>query len=130
MRPSEIVWTDPPALAKGAQFAVLLGDHAQPGKYVFRLHAPEGHQVLPHSHPDERVYTVLSGTFFLGFGHGYVENRLEEYPEGSVVIVRAERRHFQIAKTGGYVVQIEGEGPTATEYVNRKDDPRNSEPTR
>ena len=124
MRPSEIVWKDQPALAPGAQHAVLLGDPSKAGRYAFRLHAPAGHRAMPHTHPEERLYTVLSGSFFLGFGDGYIESRLEEYPEGSVVIVRAGRHHFQWAKSGDYIVQVEGEGPTAVEYVNPKHDPR------
>jgi hypothetical protein len=128
MRPSEIVWRDQPALAPGAQFAVLLGDPAQPGSYVFRLRAPAGHRALPHAHPDERTYTVLSGRFYLGFGPSYSESRLEEYPAGSVVLVRAERHHFQLARAEEYVVQIEGTGPTAVTYLNPQDDPRAPRP--
>jgi quercetin dioxygenase-like cupin family protein len=130
MRPSEIAWNDQPALATGAKFAVLLGDPDQPGLYVFRLRAPPGHQVMPHTHPEERVYTVLSGTFFLGFGHQFSEARLEPYPEGSVVVVRADRHHIQSAKSGEYVVQIQGDGPTAVEYVDSHDDPRAPSPPR
>lgn len=124
MRPNEIVWRDQPALANGAQFAVLLGDEAKPGRYVLRLRVPAGHRALAHTHPEERVYTVLSGTFHLGFGHRYADDRLEEYPQGSVVIVRAGRHHFQLAKSGPYEVQVEGEGPTELVYINPKDDPR------
>jgi quercetin dioxygenase-like cupin family protein len=128
MRPSEMVWKDQPALAAGATFADLLGDPSLPGRYVFRLRAPAGHRAMPHRHPDERIYTVLSGLFFLGFGHEYAEDRLEEYPEGSVVIVRAGRYHFQSARTGDYVVQVEGNGPTSVVYVNPTDDPRKAAP--
>jgi len=129
VRPSEIVWKDQPALAKGAKFAVLLGDLSKPGRYVFRLQVPAGHRAMPHTHPEERVYTVLSGSFFLGFGEGYIESRLEEYPAGSVVLVREGRHHFQLAKSDGYVVQVEGDGPTAVEYVNARDDPRIPKPS-
>jgi len=125
-RPAEFLWKDQPALAAGARFAVLLGDPAKPGRYVFRLRAPRGHRALPHTHPDERIYTVVSGTFGLGFGEEFDEGRIEEYPEGSVIIVRADRHHFQWAKSGDYEVQIEGEGPTAVEYVHPSDDPRRS----
>jgi quercetin dioxygenase-like cupin family protein len=124
-RPREIVWNDQPALAEGAKFAVLLGDLGKPGRYVARLRVPSGHRVLTHSHPEERVYTVLKGTFFLGFGHEFSAERLEEYPEGSVVIVRANRKHFQEAKSGEYLVQIEGDGPTSVVYLDPGDDPRN-----
>ncbi|MGA8302758.1 MAG: cupin domain-containing protein [Thermoplasmata archaeon] len=124
MLPSQAVWKEQPALARGATFAVFLGDLTQPGKYVFRLRAPAGHRVLPHRHPDERVYTVLAGTFYLGFGHDFSAERLREYPEGSVVLVREGRHHFQEAKSEEYVVQIEGDGPTSVEYLNPANDPR------
>jgi mannose-6-phosphate isomerase-like protein (cupin superfamily) len=123
-KPVDIVWRDQPALAKGAQFATLLGDPSRPGRYVFRLRVPRGHRVLPHVHPEERVYTVLSGIFHLGFGEVFSEESLEAYPEGSVVLVRAGRHHFQSARSGEYLVQIEGVGPTAVVYVNPGDDPR------
>lgn len=129
MRPAEIVWKPQPALAPGAEFADLLGDPSQSGPYVFRLRAPTGHRALPHSHPEERTYTVLSGTFYLGFGHRFVETRLEEYPQGSVVVVRHDRRHFQLAKSDGYLVQIEGTGPTAVWYDDPADDPRGPVPS-
>jgi quercetin dioxygenase-like cupin family protein len=126
MRPVEMVWKDQRALAPGAKFAALLGDPSKPGRYVFRLHAPAGHRVMPHTHPDERIYTVLSGTFCLGWGENYVASSLEEYPAGSIVVIRADRHHFQLARSGEYVVQIEGEGPTAVTYVNPRDDPRST----
>jgi hypothetical protein len=128
VRPSEITWKAQPALAPGAEFAVLLGDPSKPGKYVFRLRVPAGHRVMPHSHPEERIYTVLSGTFYLGWGHAFDPGQLEEYPEGSVIIARAGRKHFQFGKPGGYVVQVEGDGPTSVDYLNEADDPRKMMP--
>jgi hypothetical protein len=98
------------------------------GKYVFRLRAPLGHKVPPHRHPEERVYSVLAGTFFLGFGHSFSGPDLEAYPQGSVILVRGGRYNFQSAKSEDYVVQIEGDGPTAVEYLNPADDPRNLTP--
>ena len=130
MRPSEFVWRDQAAIAPGAQFAALLGDPSKPGTYVFRLRAPSGHRVLPHTHPDQRVYTVISGTFYLGFGEHFSTARLEEYPTGSVILVRAGRHHFQEAKSGEYEVQIEGVGPTAVVYVDPSDDPRTAKASR
>jgi quercetin dioxygenase-like cupin family protein len=124
VRPAEIVWRDQRALAPGAQFAVMLGDPGEAGPYVFRLRASAGHRAMPHTHPEERVYTVLSGTFYLGFGHRFDDGRLEPYPEGSVLIVREGRHHFQLARAGEYVVQVEGVGPTAVTYEDPTDDPR------
>jgi hypothetical protein len=127
IRPAQFVWSEQPALGPGAEHALLLGDPSQPGRYVFRLRVPAGHVAKPHTHPDERTYTVLAGTFCLGFGERFSTDRLEDYPEGSVVIVRGGRHHFQVAKFGGYTVQVQGEGPTAVEYIDPQDDPRRSD---
>lgn len=127
MRPSQIVWKAERALDTGAQFAAVLGDSSKPGRYVFRLRVPAGHKAMPHTHPDERVYTVLSGTFHLGFGDRFSDARLEVYPEGSVVLIRAGRHHFQVAKSGEYEVQVEGLGPSELVYVDPKDDPRTAD---
>jgi quercetin dioxygenase-like cupin family protein len=124
IRPDEIVWKPQGALPVGAEVAPLLGETSSAGSYVFRLRVPPGHTVESHYHPDERTYTVLSGTLSLGFGHRYEEQRLDRYPEGSVVIVRAERRHFQWGGANGYTVQIEGTGPTAVTYSDPRNDPR------
>jgi quercetin dioxygenase-like cupin family protein len=125
MRPSEVVWKDHPALPAGAEFAVLLGNPTQSGKFVFRVRAPTGLRVMPHTHPEDRVYTVLSGVFQLGFGDAFDSKSLEDLPEGSVVFVPAGRPHFQFSGFGEYIIQINGVGPTATVYAKKEDDPRN-----
>jgi quercetin dioxygenase-like cupin family protein len=122
--PSEIDWKDQPALSPGAKHAVLLGDPSRPGAYLFRLRVPPGHRVMPHSHPEDRVYTVLEGTLYIGFGPGFESSELMELPEGSVVSVPAGTPHFQSARSGGYLVQIAGSGPTSVTYVREEDDPR------
>jgi quercetin dioxygenase-like cupin family protein len=124
MRPAEIVWKDNPALPAGAKIAVLLGNPAQPGKFVFRVRAPTGLRVMPHTHPEDRVYTVLSGVFYLGYGEDFDIEKLREFPPGSVAFVPAGRDHFQYSGSSEYVIQVNGIGPTATVYARREDDPR------
>jgi quercetin dioxygenase-like cupin family protein len=129
-RPVDFVWKDQPTLSPGARFAVLFGDPTKPGLYVFRLRVPSGHRVLPHAHPEDRVYTVLKGLFPFGFGETFDSERLEEFPEGSVVYVPAGRNHFQGGASTGYEVQITGIGPTAVSYARNEDDPRRSPTSR
>jgi len=124
VRPGQIKWTQHPALPKGAMRAVVYGDPTKPGLYATRLNSPPGLRVLPHTHPEDRIYTVLSGTLYLGIGESYDEAKLQAYPAGSVVYLPAKLSHYQYAKADGYVIQISGMGPTDLTFINPSDDLR------
>src|SRR5579872_1019178 len=111
VRPDQIKWGQHPALAKGAMRAVVYGDPTKSGLYATRLRSPEGLRIMPHTHPEDRIYTVLSGTLYLGIGETYDEAKLQAYPAGSVVYLPAKLSHYQYAKADGYVIQISGMGP-------------------
>lgn len=122
--PDDIKWADSPVLPQGGKIAVLSGKPAESGFYAFRLKFPAGFKVPPHSHPEERIYTVISGTWHIGLGDKFDPAKLEAYPAGSLYVVPANVSHFHWAKSGESIVQINGVGPTATNYVNPSDDPR------
>ncbi len=122
--PDEVRWTSAPTLAAPAQVAVVYGDPRKPGLYATRVKLPDGYRIAPHTHPDERVYTVISGTFYIGFGDKIDASKLEAFPQGSVFVVPAHASHFHWMRSGEAIVQISGIGPSGTEYVDRADDPR------
>jgi quercetin dioxygenase-like cupin family protein len=122
--PRQFKWKTYPALPAGAALAVLLGNPQQKGLYVERVRVPSGVKVPPHRHPEDRVYTVISGTWFIGIGEKFDPGKLEEFPKGSVVFLPANTPHFHWAKAGQYVVQISGIGPTDVHYVDPDNDPR------
>src|SRR6186997_1852372 len=63
------IWKDgPPSLPKGAQIAVFEGDPDKEGPFVFRVKAPDGYRIPPHTHPKMERVTVVSGTFNIGMG--------------------------------------------------------------
>ena len=35
---------------------------------VIRVKAPAGVKLMPHRHPEDRIYTVMSGVFYIGLG--------------------------------------------------------------
>ena len=78
---------------------------------------PANIRLMPHVHPEERTYTVLSGEWKLGFGTRFDESVLRRYPAGSVFRLPARVPHFQATGPVDTVIQIESIGPTATEYV-------------
>ncbi len=123
-RPDGIRWqAGPPSLPPGAQFAVLEGDPSKPGPFVFRVKAPNGYRIPPHTHPKAERVTILAGTFRLGMGETFDATKGEVLPVGTYGTWPAGMKHY-VWVEGETVVQFHGEGPWVIEYVNPKDDPR------
>jgi quercetin dioxygenase-like cupin family protein len=113
-----------PGFPPAARLAVLVGDPAKPGPYVTRVKLPDGTKMLPHRHPEDRIYTVMSGVFYIGLGETFDESRLTAYPPGSVIVLPGGQAHFHWAKSGEYITQITAIGPLGLAYVDPADDPR------
>jgi quercetin dioxygenase-like cupin family protein len=124
IRPEDIDWKPFPAFPTSARLAVVVGQPSEPGPYVVRVKVPSGVKLMPHKHPEDRIYTVMSGVFYIGLGDTFDAERMEAYPPGSVLVLPGETYHFHWAKSGEYVTQVTGIGPLGLEYLNEKDDPR------
>jgi hypothetical protein len=79
----------------------------------------------PFSASRDRVYTVISGVFYIGLGDQFDVNKLQAYPPGAVVVLPGGTAHFHWAKSGEYITQVTAIGPLGLEYLDPKDDPRN-----
>jgi pimeloyl-ACP methyl ester carboxylesterase/quercetin dioxygenase-like cupin family protein len=114
--------------AGGIQTVVLKGDPNESGVYTIMLRVPAHTQIAAHSHRDDRVATVVAGTWHIGYGDKFDESRLKTLPPGSFYTEPPGRNHF--AETGDepVVVQITGFGPSSTEYVDPAQDPRARKP--
>jgi mannose-6-phosphate isomerase-like protein (cupin superfamily) len=97
----------------GEQLKVI-GDQTKPGPYVFFTKPRAGRTGAsePHTHPDTRTYTVISGTWYVGFGTKYDESKLIALTAGSYYTEPAGVPHFILIKDEGVVVQITGTGPS------------------
>jgi quercetin dioxygenase-like cupin family protein len=120
----DVSWMPFPAFPPSARLAVLVGDTSQPGPYVVRVKVPAGVKLMPHAHPEDRIYTVISGVFYIGLGTTFDPANLKAYPPGSVIVLPGHTAHFHWAMSGEYVTQVTGNGPLGIEYVDPKDDPR------
>jgi quercetin dioxygenase-like cupin family protein len=102
---------------KGIQTRVLKGDPNKPGLYTIQLNIPANTKIEAHTHPDDRVATVISGTWYIGYGSRFGEDKLKALSPGSFYMEPPGVAHF--ARTGNrpVVVQITGYGPTGTKYV-------------
>jgi quercetin dioxygenase-like cupin family protein len=120
----DIVWRTFPAFPPDARLAVLIGDPTQPGPYVIRVKLAAGVKMLPHRHPEDRVYTVISGVFYIGLGVEFDETKLTAHAPGSVLVLPGGQPHFHWAKSGEYVTQVTALGPLGLAYVDPNNDPR------
>jgi quercetin dioxygenase-like cupin family protein len=124
IHPDEVQWKPFPAFPPEARLAILVGDPALPGPYVIRVRLPSGIKLMPHKHPEDRIYTVLSGVFFIGLGEEFDETKLVAHPPGSVIVLPGNQPHFHWARSGDYVTQVKAIGPLGLIYVDPANDPR------
>jgi quercetin dioxygenase-like cupin family protein len=122
--PEEIVWKPFAAFPPSARLAILVGEPLQKGPYTIRVKLPGGVKLMPHSHPEDRIYTVISGVFHIGLGDEFDPDKLQAYPPGAVIVLPGNTSHFHWAKSGEYITQVTAIGPLGLEYIDVKDDPR------
>ena len=104
------------------QAAVLLGNPAKDGPFVFRIKFPAGFVVPPHRHSKDEDYGDF-GTI-----------RRSSAAKGRSCVAQGAPRRKLLSPTGGHVhyafaeteavVQVQGMGPFDVVYVDPKDDPR------
>jgi quercetin dioxygenase-like cupin family protein len=85
---------------------------------------PSGGKLMPHKHPEDRIYTVMSGVFYVGLGELFDGDAVKAYPPGSVIVLPGNTWHFHWAKSGKYITQVSAIGPLGLEYLYLVDDPR------
>lgn len=120
----DVAWEPFPAFPPQVRLAVIVGEPSQAGPYAIRVKVPRGVKLMPHKHPEDRVYTVISGVFYIGLGDQFDPDRLQAYSPGSVIVLPGNTSHFHWARSGEYISQVNAIGPLGLEYVNPKDDPR------
>ena len=122
--PEEIDWKPFAAFPPSVRLAVVVGEPLQDGPYTIRVKVPRGVKLMPHRHPEDRIYTVISGIFYIGLGDQFDAEKLAAYSPGAVIILPGNTSHFHWAKSGDYITQVTAIGPLGIEYIDSKDDPR------
>jgi hypothetical protein len=107
----------------GVHTKVLYGDPSKAGLYSILLYVPPNTTIQAHSHRDDRMATVVSGTWRFGYGDKFDASRLQELPPGSVYSEPKSHPHFAQTQKEAVVVHIVGYGPTDTAYVDPANDP-------
>jgi quercetin dioxygenase-like cupin family protein len=117
LTPSEMKWNAQGGLAlPGLEQTRLIGDPSKPGPYTIRLKFPAGFKVAPHTHPDSREVTVLSGTWYTGYGDKAEAADLKELPAGSFYTEPANVAHY-VEIREPTLIQVSGTGPSGRKFV-------------
>jgi len=122
--PEALTWKDNPAIPKGGQFAILIGDPTKAGDVVVqRVKFPANYQVPPHTHPYAETVTVISGSVGFGMGEKF-EKKGEMVKAGALLANPAKHAHYVWTGDEGAIVQVQFTGPGGIDYINPADDPR------
>ena len=92
--PEAMDWRPFSAFPPEARLAIVVGRPTEPGMYVIRVKVPNGVRLMPHRHPENRIYTVMSGVFYVGVGEQFDGDAVVAYPPGSVILLPGDTPHF------------------------------------
>jgi quercetin dioxygenase-like cupin family protein len=124
-RPGDVTFKPSP-IVPGAANSVISGDPRAAGQpYVVRNRFAPGTFSPPHFHPETRYITVLKGTWWVGSGPVFDQDKTFPVPAGSLVVHHANQIHWDGAKDEEVIVQIMGIGPSATIRVDEAGKPKN-----
>ncbi|MEO7045640.1 MAG: cupin domain-containing protein [Ferruginibacter sp.] len=107
------------------QEIVIHGDPSKAGLYTVLLKVASHTKIPAHFHPDDRIATVVSGTWYFGYGDKFDKSKLKKLPVGSVYSEGNKQNHFAMTLEEPVIVEITGYGPSGVTYVNPEDDPKN-----
>jgi quercetin dioxygenase-like cupin family protein len=110
--PDQIAWKRNAAGTN--ETALLYGDPDKPGPYVLMFKWLPGNMSRPHRHPNDRMITVLKGTWWVGTGEKYDPASTVPLPAGTYVTHFAKEIHYDGAKDTETWLLMAGEGPATS----------------
>ena len=110
--PEALKWNPTPF--PNVTIAVVSGSPTGTGMYAIIARYAAGSKSVPHTHPDQRVVTILSGTYYSGAGTEFDESKLKPITAGTTIIVPANAPHYAWAKDGETMLLEVGSAPSGT----------------
>src|SRR6266566_2962944 len=108
----------------GVSTKVVFGDPSKSGFYTIVLSVPAHTTIQAHTHRDDRMAVVVSGTWHFGYGDHFDERALKSLPPGSVYSEPGAVTHFAQTDAEPVLVEISGFGPTDTRYFDPANTPK------
>ena len=109
--PDQFDWKGGPDAAN--KTAILFGDPSKPGLYVQVTKRRPNVWSQPHSHKNERIITVLAGTFLIGTGAKFDKNNTVAVGPGGVVHDIPNQMHYDGTGPEGATLEFIAMGPEA-----------------
>src|SRR5688572_25151994 len=94
LNPDSLTWDEVHSMPPGVEVAVLSGDPTKKEPFVARIKIPAGYTVPVHSHAINEYDTVISGGYYLGFGHKVDMKQGTLLRKGSFVMIPAKMKHY------------------------------------
>ena len=101
----------------------VFGDPTKPGLYAIRRKFKPGEMSMPHFHDQDRLVTVIKGTWYSGEGDVWDKGKTAPVKVGGFMLHPAGLHHYDGAKDEEVIVQIIGMGPVKTVDVDEKGRP-------
>jgi quercetin dioxygenase-like cupin family protein len=122
--PKAITYTLPDKIEwrKGAanDSAILFGDPSKPGLYIQLTKWHPGNMSRPHSHPNARYITVISGTWWMGTGPTYDPASTFPVKAGTYVVHHANELPHDGANDEEGDIYLVGKGPATSTQAGAK----------
>lgn len=115
LQAGEESWSEYPGIA-GIHRMIVYGDPTKAGVYVIRARFAPGVMSMPHTHPEDRIATVIKGTWWSGTGPDFAPEKTEAMRPGAYMLHPAGEAHFDGAKEEEVIVQLIGYGPSGTKF--------------
>jgi quercetin dioxygenase-like cupin family protein len=116
LQAGEETWSEYPGIA-GISRMVIYGDPSKQGVYVIRVKFSPGVMSMPHTHPEDRLATVIKGTWWSGTGPDFKPEETEPMRPGAYMLHPAGEAHFDGSKEEEVIVQLIGYGPSGTKFL-------------
>jgi len=120
--PEQIKWTAWTAgPAHSAEMGTLFGGLDKPGEYVVLMKWYPGYMSAPHTYATDRLYLVLSGTWWVNSGTDFDPNATVPVPAGGFVRRVAHTPHYDGVRKGEkepVVIGIFGIAPVDLKLVD------------
>jgi quercetin dioxygenase-like cupin family protein len=116
LQAGEESWSEYPGIA-GIHRMVVYGDPSKAGIYVIRAKFAPGVMSMPHTHPEDRLATVIKGTWWSGTGPDFTPDQTVGMRPGAYMLHPAGEAHFDGAKEEEVIVQLIGYGPSGTKFI-------------
>ena len=101
----------------------VFGDPTKPGLYAIRRRFKPGDMSKPHFHDQDRLVTVIKGTWYSAESDIFDPKLAVPVKVGGFMVHPAGLHHYDGAKDQEVIVQIIGMGPVKTTDVDEKGKP-------